>query len=267
MNTDYKSRINKNLWQITSAVCLLAFLFGAAAATAQPTLRANGKIAFTDGSISVMNPDGSGRTQLTSTQILCPQPNRPPGSCGPDQLDYSPSWSPDGKQIAFIRSVPAPNFRYTNDVFVMDADGSNQRRITQSGSVVFFSKLTWSPDGTKLAFVGPPAGGDLSIQVYVMNADGSNKQPIGPGQNPAWSPDGSKLAFYFNTLTSARGLYLMNSDGSGRTQITAGKPGPGPWDSDWNPVWSPDGTRILFIRSIGCVEDGCESTTVWTVNA
>jgi dipeptidyl aminopeptidase/acylaminoacyl peptidase len=244
------------------------------AATALSTLHANGKIAFVvykyDGhersGISVMNPDGSGRAELTSTQILCPQPNNPSGSCGPDQLDSSPSWSPDGKQIAFIRRLP-PNFWYA-DVFVMNADGSNQRRLTQNGRVVHYSTVTWSPDGTKLAFVGPPVVGDIYIQIYVINADGSNQQPIGRGENPAWSPDGSKLAFPYSS-TSDQGLYVMNPDGSGRTQITATKPGPGLFDADWNTAWSPDSTRILFIRSVGCNwDDGsCESSTIWTINA
>ena len=256
---------------------VIGYLFGLAltlagltsAATAQTTApKGNGKITFADegrehSGISVMNPDGSGRSQLTFTRIMCPPPNFPPGwGCGPDQVDYSPAWSPDGKQIAFVRSVSAPNFRYDHEVFVMNADGSDQRRLTLLGYVHILSRPAWSPDGTKLAFVGPHIG-DYYAQVYVMNADGSGPRPVGRGVDPAWSPDGSKLAFSYG------GLHLMNPDGSGRTQITAPKnPSPNLGDYDWAPAWSPDGARILFNRSVGCdLDEACQSITIWTVNA
>jgi hypothetical protein len=261
---------------IHALICLTLFLGGGITTFAQtPTLHANGKIAFSDYSydnpyypwghsgISVMNADGSGRTQLTSSAFACPQLNRPPGFCGPDQIDTSPVWSPDGEQIAFIRAVPTPNFGYDSDVFVMNADGSNQRRLTQLGSVSW-SRPTWSPDGTKLAFAGPHLVDDYYPQVYVMNADGSNQRPIGRGEEPAWSPDGSKLVF-----NADRGLYVMNPDGSGRARITApNNPSPNLSDHDSEPSWSPDGDRILFNRWTGCDwDDNCQSLTIWTVNA
>ncbi len=230
---------------------------------------ANGKIAFVDidnaspyyqddghVGISVMNPDGSGRTTLTLSQNRCPQLNRPAGICGPDQFDTTPVWSPDGTQISFIRGVPTPHFSNESDVFLMNADGSNQRRLTQLGNVSW-SRPTWSADGTKLAFVGP--GG-----VYVINSDGSNQHSIGSGDQPAWSPNGSKLVFKADD-----GLYVMNPDGSGRVRITAPKnPSPYLYDYDSEPAWSPDGAKILFNRWTGCdFDDNCQSITIWTVNA
>jgi hypothetical protein len=228
--------------------------------------RGNGKIAFSvysyDGGdrsgISVMNPDGSGRKQLTATQILCPQPNRPPGSCGPNQLDYTPTWSPDGKKIAFIREIPIFVLMYAYDLFVMNADGSDQRRVTSLGNVSLSSHLAWSPDGTKIAFAGPPLSGYFSW-IYVINIDGTGQSPLSEGTSPAWSPDGTKLAF-----SDIGGLFLINPDGTGRTQITAPS---NLTDYDWWPIWSPDGKRILFQRGVGCDLDGnCESIAFWTVN-
>ena len=175
----------------------LALVSLASAALAQSAPTGNGKIAFVseNHSIFFMNPDGSGRAQLTFTKITCPPPNRPPGwGCDPDQLDFSPAWSPNGEQIAFIRSVPVPHFSSDAEIFVMNADGSNQRRLTQLRNVHILSRPAWSPDGTKLAFVGPHIG-DYFAQVYVVNADGSSPRPVGRGVDPAWSPDGSKLAF------------------------------------------------------------------------
>lgn len=120
------------------------------------------------------------------------------------------------------------------DICVMNADGSNQTRLTtDAGPDV---SPTWSPDGTKIAFVaGRPIG-----EIYVMNADGSEQTKltnIGGGvSTPAWSPDGTRIAFaYYDD-----GLYVVNADGSGVAQLTN--------LNDENPAWSPDGTKLAFNR-------------------
>jgi hypothetical protein len=228
--------------------CLVAHAATGAALfvpTGQPVSRAvaNGKIAFVvferdDNQIYTMNPDGSERTQLTVEE----------------EYSVSPAWSPDGTKIAFTRG----NTRdHRGQIFVMNADGGDQRRLTQSRNDNY---PTWSPDGTKIAF------SDYRIpenNVYVMNADGSDQRAIvrnnsqGQYSQPAWSPDGSKLA-----ITGDDGIFLVNVDGSNRTQITQSIP-----FMDTDPVWSPDGSKIAFTRWTDCDFVDCYTPHLWIVNA
>jgi hypothetical protein len=94
-------------------------------------------------------------------------------------------------------------------------------------------KGRWNPDRSKIVF-GTVRNDDNEI--FVMNADGSAPRRIAFGWNPAWSPDGTRIAFQ-----SGRSISVINSDGSGLTQLTQGL-------SDGEPAWSPDGRRIAFTR-------------------
>lgn len=122
------------------------------------------------------------------------------------------------------------------EIYVMDADGSEQIRLTQSAGFDF--QASWSPDGTKIVFESERDG---NREIYVMNADGSEQ--INLTQNPngdsgaAWSPDGKKIAF-FSTRDGDTGIFVMDADGSGQTRLTTGE--------DFYPDWSPDGEKILF---------------------
>src|SRR5947208_14738955 len=97
-----------------------------------------------------MNPDIRNKVRLTSTQTN----------------DHSPAYSPDGSKIAFKRNSDA--FGVVSDVYVMNADGSNQTPVTTGGKVDTF-EIAWSPDGTKILFVS----GRLrsNAEVYVINSD------------------------------------------------------------------------------------------------
>ena len=105
-------------------------------------------------SLFVVNPDGSGLTQLLSADF-----EDPPGNW----LNY-PAWSPDGKSIAFLR---ANDYMFW-PVYVVNADGSSPRMLKgHDGNVM---EPSWSPDGTMLAV------GHLSLRIGTMNADGSGLQ-------------------------------------------------------------------------------------------
>lgn len=91
-----------------------------------------------------------------------------------------PSWSPDGSKIAFVTHRDG-----NKEIYVMDVDGSNQRRLTTDPAED--SSPTWSPDSSRIAFVTDRDG---NKEIYVMNADGSNQINISnhPGRDddPAW---------------------------------------------------------------------------------
>ena len=192
------------------------------------------------------------------------------------EIDQRPRWSPDGTQILWIRSagrVPGGE----SGIFVMDADGSNKRNLgdgarpiwSPDGTMISFTDgrnasimnadgsgrrrvtdeifptrfLSWSRDGTKVAFDHRKHFGFVQNKIYIVNLDGTGlfeltkDVPEIDCYGAAWSPDGTKIA-----ITSTGGIYVLNSDGTNPINITIHH------DFRWgfSPRWSPDGTKILY---------------------
>jgi len=145
-------------------------------------------------------------------------------------------------------------------IFVMNRDGTGQTDLTPS--FLFAQDQAWSPDGTRIAFVGartipsPPAVGD---ELLVMNRDGTGIAVLADFGSqfggiwrpccPVWSPDGSTIAFsldYGSGLVSSD-IYVVRGDGSGLTNLTNGET----YMQHTLPVWSPDGARIAFVSNRG----------------
>lgn len=109
--------------------------------------------------------------------------------------------------------------------------------LSQSGPV-------WSPDGTKILY---ETGGWETYEppdIWVMNADGSDKRQLTDDPtlqcNPYWSPDGTKIV-YESDESGNREIWVMNADGSNQTQLTTIAPGHARY-----PSWSPDGVKIVY---------------------
>jgi Tol biopolymer transport system component len=152
-----------------------------------------------------------------------------------------PAWSPDGRRIAFMRLSPAGW-----DVYVMNTDGSGQRRLARNA---WLAAPAWSPDGRKIAFERPrrdrnAEGYAINSEIFVVTADGSGERRLtrntGRDSNPVWSPDGRRIAFERNWQVS-----VMNADGSGQRRLTRNG------GRNFAPAWSPDGQRIAFERRLG----------------
>ena len=199
--------------------------------------------------LCLMNADGSGVRTVATLVAYAP-----------------PTWSPDGIHLAFTRPAIANGVAVEGDVAIwtISADGTGEATLVENAE-----RRTWSPDGSRIAFV---SGRDGTTRIYVVNLDGTGLTRISDGPldgSPAWSPDGRRIAFssgragkpeflsdYAREVQAsgrdpiyadpgrpvrpAEDIYTMQADGTGVARLTED-----PSDNG-DPAWSPDGSRIVF---------------------
>jgi Tol biopolymer transport system component len=150
--------------------------------------------------------------------------------------------TPDGVSVGPKIVFGSARNNGNHDVFVMDADGSNQTQLTTS--LAYDDQPKWSPDGSKIVFM---SGRDGNLEIYSMNANGTGQTRLTTNAVsdgfPSWSPDGTRIAFVSGNLNDPNTfeIFVMNADGTNRTQLTS--------DSlvDAVPSWSPDSAKIIFM--------------------
>ena len=200
-----------------------------------------------------MDPDGTNLRRLTENMVG----------------DFFAALSPDGKKIVFdstsLRLSTEP--RNTSDLFLMETDGTEQTWLTRGSSA------TWSPDsknitfhasasGTGLPTTTDPGAATSDSDIFVANVDDLLARMAGPqnitnspnaiDNDPEWSPDGTKIAFTSHSAAdpdprnpSDAEIYVINPDGTGLTRLTFNN------YEEGAPAWSPDGSRIVFMASVG----------------
>lgn len=277
------------------AAALLALAVSLAARPAEAAFPGeNGMVAYyTSGDVWTMEPDGSGATKLTTNFNYEGNPAvSPDGSkiayeffhgiwvmnadgSDSEQLtdgsttDEDPVFSDDGSKVVFTRN---------GDLWAMNSDGTSQANLTNTPANSERDP-SFSPLGDKITYTRtgcdvPNGGGNC---VYAMDDDGSNQTNLtpelripgcedGPGyshygasREPAFSPDGERIVFSGSLIcpnTLGRDIWTMNSDGSGKTNLTNDH-GTG----EIQPAFSPDGTKIVFVS-----DENSSNLELWTMN-
>ena len=186
-------------------------------------------------SIHIINRDGTNKKRLTYVK---------------NKWDSAPSWSPDGKKIAFAREYKDSKGVFQAEIWMMNADGSNQTQIkalkgtapcfTRDGRIVYNSEYT-----------------DKKSEISIAHADGTNIVHLTDNEAEEWNPEVSPDAKHITFMSKRDGnyeIYTMNIDGSNQKRLTNNAV------EDWHPSWSPDGSKVIFVRIMN------KNSAIYTIN-
>ena len=169
-------------------------------------------------------------------------------------MGWGPDWSGDSRQIAYRTGTwkydpDDERYQFVGGVWVMDADGTNQRRITPTlgtgnGGRAWTANLVtlgigpdWAPDHADIAYTDGSVTSGWSV--WSMGLDAASPQELtDDGYGPVWSPDGTRVLY----SRGAWEVWVMDADGENQLQLAA---------AGRCPAWSPDGTRVAYGTTLG----------------
>lgn len=158
---------------------------------------------------------------------------------GPGNNSF-PSWSPDGRSLAFTSDRDG-----NKNIYLADFDGSNQRALTANSANE--DNAAWSPDGTQLTFYAED--GRDRANLFVINRDGSARTKItnfkGRNTTPRWSPDGKRIAYSTNRFWPGWDVCYWELAQKAESCIITGT------NSYCRPDWSHSGDRIALSGGTG----------------
>jgi len=219
---------------------------------AEPAWSPDGlSIAYTgDEGIEVLHLYGFASRVLVHHDFLARRPREQGGTYAPWDMGVGkPSWSPDGKQLAFEHRGDGDT--RPAQVWLVSASGSSVQRLTPTTGFQYAeSDPAWSPDSSSLAL--------WSYGWGLATVDLADRSPstvyfnfpwIAYGTDPDWSPDGHSIAFTagYRTTPWEHGIYLVDREG--------GAPHLFEWMAR-EPAWSPDGKRIAFTQDVAGQDSG-----------
>lgn len=181
-------------------------------------------------------------------------------------------WSPDGTKIVYA----AGDDRSPHDIYVVDVASGENTRLTAGAANEY--EPVWSPDGTKIAYTTETEGTGPdpvpSIDIAVMDADGSNETVLTEHEHadysPQWSPDGTLISFISERDDSNANnpdvgavfseIYVMDAAGENERRVTEHMVHKDEYE------WSPDGTRFAYLGR--CDNDVCndKETDVYAID-
>lgn len=238
--------------------------------TATITVRVEGKTATADVKVEAnysfdlvySMTDPQARPELFKVSLA--QPNAAERLFPPQRWASQAAPSPDGRLIAYVCPNPVDE---RPAVCVANRDGSASE-VVASAPGEHFDSPTWSPDGSRIAYVRRWHDGESArAEIWTVDDEGTRVSLTGgmagnqimPAWSPALSGGGSRIAFVQDANRNLNNLrvWTMRADGTDRRQLTTMVGA-----EDITPAWSPDGQTIAFQRTAGAIFGD-----IWLVNA